>query len=392
MARRDTQKLSLPDFFRFVAARYKEARECHHAAEAVRQRLADAFRQEMAEWQEVFGVCYPQLAERRRELPPDFVLHIDSVEQDELQKLRDEIARLEREIEEGRQESDRLLEAAQSETQRLRRTNPEMNRREEELQALMVRYQDEYAEAYERAEELLDSSLGWLKNLFELQRLRRQQRAAKRKQEETLAKLRLVRQEWLDQVQKAGETQAQLRARWQEVGVAVADATTRRDHLTEHLSTLGEQNALQRVLEELSDPPDVDGEFGQALKDLARRNAVRADYEEALEVSAEFLGRAKGIADGLERFGSSLENVVREQRRYGLRQVHVRLGPEVLRMLGSFAELRPKLSDAARLAANPREFTILLRPYNETAFTDQRIRQLFETMGDELSRATAAWG
>ena len=41
-------------------------------------------------------------------------------------------------------------------------------------------------------------------------------------------------------------------------------------------------------------PPEVPGEFGTQLADLARRNGVRAAYEESLQVSAEFLGRTNG--------------------------------------------------------------------------------------------------
>lgn len=392
MARRDGDRYKLSDFHRYLEERYREARRCEQVVEGVRERMADAFRRELDAWQKTFDVCYPELAQRRRELPAPFVQHIDRTEEEELARLRAEIERLTEEVEAGRTRSDELLEAAQAQTDALRRAHPELNRREEELKAEMIRYQDEYAQAFEAAERAGEGALAWLTRFGTLQRLRGQQRQAKRKQEETLAQLRQVREDWLNRVKEAGETQAELRKEWQEVGVRVAEAQTKRDHLDENLPTLAEQNALQRVLEELSDPPGLDGEFGDAMRDLARRNAVRARYEEGLEVSAEFLGRTKGMADGLEKFGSSVANVVREQRRYNLRQVQVHVPSYAARSLATWAEVLAHVRDPSRYAERPEELTAILQPYIRDRMSDVQIRQMFEGLGEELNRATAAWG
>lgn len=383
---------TLSQLHSFLESQYGTAQTCFQRADAVRQALTQAFTEEMEAWQGVLGTCLPLLEAKRAEMPPAFASTIDRVEEEERQSLRDEIASLEAQIAEGQAKSDELLAAAQAETAKLRDANPELNTQDEELQALATRYQDEFAHAFEEEESLrASSSLGWLSQFGPIRRLKRQQREAKRRQEKTLAKLHLLRQGWADSVKAAGDKQSELREQWQEVGIRLAENQTRHAHLRDNLEALALQNGLQRVLMELRVPPEVPGEFGAQLADLARRNGVRAAYEESLQVSAEFLGRTKGVGTGLSKFGTSVANVVREQRRYNLKNVRVRVPPLALEVLGTFRDVGERLAEPNSWASQPERVTALLDPYNKTRLSDDSIKALFETMGEELNRATSAW-
>ena len=105
-----------------------------------------------------------------------------------------------------------------------------------------------------------------------------------------------------------------MRDKWQKLSVQVSEAQGRADHLRANLAELGEQAAARRVLEELESQHDVTGELGDKLADLARRNVVRLAYQAGLGGVAEALGYLKGIGKGLDRFRSSVGNVIREQR------------------------------------------------------------------------------
>ncbi len=385
------RRLSLSDFHSFLEGRFRTAQQCYQRTDAVRKGLTDAFTVEMEAWQAVFGACLPQLEARRAEMPPAFAAVIDRVEEDEHQSLREEIAALETQIAEGKSRSDELLAAAQAETGKLRDANPQLNDREEEVKALAVRYQDEFARAYEEEEALQASALGWLTHAVHIGRLKRQQRDAKRRQQEALAKVRTLRQEWADDVRNAGDRQGELRQQWQEVEVQAAERQTRYAHLRENLEPLALQNALRRVLMELTTPPDVPGELGAQLADLSRRNVVRTTYEESLQVSAEFLGRTKGVTSGLEKFADSVAGVVREQQRYNLTNVHVEVPQEALEVLGALADVAERFAAAEPWAAAPARVTELLGAYNRTRLSDERIKALFETMGEELNGATKSW-
>ncbi len=385
------RSLSLSDFFRFLEQQYRSAQACYKETDEVRQGLTEAFTREMAAWQEVFAAAYPDLEARRAELPPAFAAHVDRVEAEERQRQQDELAALDKQVAEGKARSDELLAAAQEHTEVLRHANPRLNEQEEALKALVVQYEDEYAHAYEQEAALRAESWNPLHRWGEVRRLRRAQQEAKRRQQAEMAKLRKLRQDWLERVKEAGDKQAALRQEWQQVGVETSEAQTRRDHLRENFDTLALEATYQRVLSELDAPPDVPGEFGERLADLARRNAVRASYERALEVSAEFLGRTRGVATGLEKFGTSVASVVREQRRYNLKNVQVRIPPSVHELLGTFDAVRARFQDAARWAAQPDQVSALLDSLNRTRLSDGDIQDLFETMGEELNRATAAW-
>jgi len=388
---RGGSSLTLAKFHAFLERNREEALACHRQTMAIREKTLEVFQREMVAWHATFATCYAQLAERRHEMPPDFAQHIDRVEQEELTRIRQEIADLAKEIEEKQARSDKLLASARAEVESLRETNPGLNEREEELKALMVKYQDEYSEAYEQQESLEENTWGWLTNFVEIRRLSRKQKEAKKRQNETLLELRNVRQDWLKQVEQVGDTQAKLREEWQQVGVRLAEAQTQHDHLSQNLADLAEQDALTRVLEELDDPPDLHDELGEALQDLAARNRVRRAYERALEVSGEFLGRVKGIANGLEKFAGSVAEVVREQRRYNLKQVRVRLPESVVEMLGAWNQVRSAFHGMSGTENKPIELTRLLEPYNQRVLSDRTIEALFKTMGDALTRATDAW-
>jgi len=385
------RRLSLSEFEAFLDQQLRAAQKCYQEVDTVRQRLTEAFSVEMEGWQAVFAVCLPQLEARRAEMPPGLASTIDRVEEEERQSLRDEIATLEQQIAEGKARSDELLAAAQAETRRLSEANPLLNDQEEALKSQAVRYEDEYARAYEEEEALQAAALGWLTHAPQIYRLRRQQRDAKRRQEQVLSKVRALRQQWTDDVKNAGDRQGTLREEWQAVQVRMAEQQTRRAHLQENLDALALQNALRRVLMELQEPPDVPGDLGAQLADLARRNAIRTAYEEALQVTAEFLGRTKGVSSGLDKFTNSVSGVVREQRRYNLRNVPVQVPQPALQVFGALADVVQQFADPEPWASNPKRVTGLLGAYNRTHLSDESIKALFETMGDELTRATSAW-
>ena len=323
---------------------------------------------------------------------PYFAALIDRVEQEELERLRLEIAELEQTAIEGRVEMDGFTAQGQSAVADLRNANPDLNDREEQLKAEVVRYQDEYAQAFEEMEALDDSPLGWLVHAGKIGRFKKVQRTAKKNQSQAMVKLRVVRQDWLEKVEAAGEVQSELRERWQGLGVTVSEARGRVDHLCANLESLAEQAAVRRVLEELDSPYDVTGELGEKLEDLAQRNAVRVSYQEGLGAAAEALGYLKGIGKGLGRFRSSVGDVIREQRRYKLAKVAIMLPQSVATMNQTWKQFHDRISDDREMADKPVAFAELVQQYFTRRLTDETIKSFFEQMGSALNQATRKWG
>lgn len=383
-------RMNLSQFHRYLDEQGRKLRACYKEVEEVQFQFNDIFKQELEAWQEQFAFCYPRLATQRPNLPAAFARHVDRIEEEERERLRREIADLKQRIQKGRAEMDALLAQAQAAGEALRKANPALNEQEEHLKALIVQYQNEYAQAYEEME-ALNNGLGGLTNLFKIWRLKKVQRIAKKQQAETMAKLRKVRQAWADKLKETGETQSKLRAKWQETSIEVSQMEARVEHLEKNLDALAEQAALQRVLEELGTPPDVPGELGEGLKELVARNKVRWSYEEGLQAVAETLGLLKGVGEGITRFGRSVQTVLQEQRRYNLKQVDVLVPPLAVRINQIWDELGAKVRDEKYMGKHPLEFSRLVQGYIKRRLTDENIQRYFEEMGEALSRATAAW-
>lgn len=384
--------MTLAEFHRYLDDKRRELEACYKEVEEVQFQFNDIFKRELEAWKDKFSFCYPRVGAQRREMPPAFAQLIDRTEAEERARLQTEIAGLDKEISESRAKMDDLLAKAQAATGDLRTANPQLNQREEALKASMSKLEDRYAQAFEELERLDAFPLGWLINAGKISKLKRAQRKAKDDQAKTLVQLRQVRQEWVDAIQKAGETQAGLRQEWEQIGVRVSEAETRRTYLQANLDTLAEQGALQKVLENLNEPPEVSGELGDALKDLVRRNQVRRAYEEGLRAVAEVLGLTKGVGEGMTRFQQSVATVLQEQRRYNLKEIHVPVPQSAATLNETWKELQAKVKDEKEMGTHPLEFSQIVDRYIKERLTDTNIQSLFENMGKALSQATAAWG
>jgi len=383
--------MKLAEFHRYMDEQSRQLNACYKEVEEVQFGFNDIFKRELDAWQEQFAYCFPRLAAQRKELPAPFAQHVDRVEAEERERIRKEIAELEERIRTGRAEMDRLLAEAQAESDALRKANPELNDEEERLKALVVQYENEYAQAYEEMEELHRGLWGQIAHYGKIRRLKRAQRTAKRRQAEMVGQLRKVREAWNDKLKQAGERQAELRSQWQTLSMEVAQSQGRRDHLDANWEALAEQAALQRVLEELDSPPDVPGDLGEGLRELVRRNKVRWDYEKGLQAVAEALGLLKGVGEGIKRFGQSVQTVLQEQRRYNLKEVEVRVPESVIAINQTWAQLAEKVRDEKQMGKQPLEFSRLVDQYIHERLTDESIQSYFERMGEALNAATAAW-
>lgn len=384
-------RMTLNEFHRYLQAKRKELQACYEQIEEIQFHLNDIFKREMEVWQEQISFCYPRLAEQREEMPQAFAEEIDRVEIEEKERIRQEIADLAQEIEETRHRMDELMAQGQEATKALREHNPRLNAREERLKKQVFDYEEEYAQAFEEIEALKEPPLGWLTNLGKIRRLKRVQKQAKEQQTHALEKLRDVRRTWKQKVEGTGEKQAELRKEWEQLSIRLSQARGRHDHLRENFDALAEQAALQRVLEELEDPPDVPGPLGEGLEKLAKHNKIRRAYETGLRAEAEALGLLKAVAEGLDRFGNSVRTVLQEQRRFNLPRTHVLVPHSVAVTNQIWKTLEKQIEDEKHMGTNPIKFSRIVDHYIKSRLTDDQIESFFQELGQALTQATAAW-
>jgi len=389
-AARKVVRLSLADFYKYLQTTGRELNACYQKLEQTQQAIREIFDQVLSEWQETFGACYPVILAQRAEMPPDFAHLIDVTETEEVARLCGEIADLSGQVTAGRQQMDELTAQAQETTAALKKSNPGLDAREERLKLRVAQFQDEYTQAYEEAEALDAPAFGWLSNAGKIRRLRKVMRLAKKQQTEALKDLREVRQDWLTRVEQTGETQSELRAKWQEMSIETSEIQGRHDYLRAHLEQLAEEAAVRRVLEELLEDTDVSGELGQNLSKLAAQNKVRLAYEQGVGSAAEAVGLTKGVGTGLTRFAKSVKSVLAEQKRHSLPRVKVEVSPGVQSINDTWRYLTPRL-DIKRYANEPVEFAELVDRIISRRLTPDNIERYFVDMGKALNRATSRW-
>ncbi|MEN6478709.1 MAG: hypothetical protein ABFD20_03610 [Anaerolineales bacterium] len=383
--------MTLAQFEAYLGDKLKELQTCMQEIDEVRLQFEKAFQQELAAWQERFAYCYPIIEADRTVLPVDMRTQLEQIEREEMAKIQAEMATLQQRIEQAHAEMDELMRQASEARQELRQRNPELDRREEKLKADVVKLQDRYAQLYAQEEQLSAARWGWLTNAGKIRRLRREQKKVKDDQAKALAKLSKVRTEWVERVQQTSEAQAELSAKWQSLSVAVAKDEARLAFLSANTAALGEQNAIQRLLEELREPPDIPGELGAKLQELAEHNRIRASYEQGMNDVSLSLGLMKGIGTGLGKFRESVSKVVDEQRRYNLAPVQVAVPASVAVINQTWKYLADKVHDEDYMGKNPLAFSEIVAKYVSNRLTDVTIQRFFEELGAALNRATAAW-
>ena len=385
-------KMGLAEFHRYLDQTRREVEVCYTEVEQVQKQFNDIFKRELEAWQERFSFCFPRLLAQRDEMPEAFRKHIAQVEAEEQKRIRQEIAELENKITTNQQRMDALLIGAQKTAEALRKANPELNAREEQLKNLIIQYEDEYARAFEQLDSLDTFPLGWLTHFGKIRRLKRVQREAKKKQDEAAIKMREVRQDWVDRMEKASEKQADLRQQWQRLSVTNAQAKSELDQKVTAFDALAEQAAIQRVLEELPQAPKgLEGELGEAIQSLVEHNKIRWSYEEGLKAVAEALGLLKGIGEGIERFRRSVGTVLQEQRRHNLRAINIVVPASVVAINGIWPDLRARVKDEKQIATRPVEFSRMVKQRLSDRLTDAVIQAYFNDQGEALNRATKAW-
>jgi hypothetical protein len=383
--------MELREFHRYLNDKVDELAGCQKQTEEVHERIQAIFKREMAAWQEVFGYCYHSILSERATLPPRFAARLNQVEAEEQTRVRGEITALKVQVREGRKQMDELMAQASAETGRLQAVNPKLNKQEENYKRRVVQFQDEYAQAFETADQLESQPFGWLLHMGRLRRLRKAQRVARQEQNKVLGKLREVRQNWLKQVEEVGDTQSTLRERWQQVSIETSQAQTRQEHMEDNFEVLAEQAAARRTLEELTEAYDVTGELGDKLAELARRNQVRLAYEKGLAASAEALGLQRGIGTGLAKFRDSVGSVVQTQRRHSLPKATVVVPQSVALINQTWKQFHAKVENEQSMADHPLEFADLVKRYLSDRLYDETIKAFFEQMGAALNQATKKW-
>jgi DNA repair exonuclease SbcCD ATPase subunit len=372
--------------------------------DAVRQEMIEiqvGFNSKYVEWKADHDAALERLVEmvigRLDEIGPDLKGRIDErvgeeqhVIVERRQELRDKL------IPQTQSKADTAFKEGQSIVEMMREENPRLNEREEKLKAARVELEGELTNLNEQIRKL-SGCLGVVFNFVKINKLDRERQRVIGRLHEIRAQLRDVRQEWQEIQQEMGAEEDTLQARWQDLTREVAQLQGELDYLDDgpNRENLALKRAARHVIDECKEPVSCpSGDIKAALDEMVALNAQTDDYQQGVGAVSSLLSLLVGIGEGLRRFNASVEGLIQEKRMHSsyLVPLSIHIPDKVMAFNDQWEGLAQKVSDDGRLCENPAEFLALVRPVMEKELSEERIRGMFESMGEALSAATSRWG
>jgi hypothetical protein len=387
---------SLNEFARYISLSVEAIRRARQEVEEVQVGFNSAY----VEWKAPHDATLESLVEtiipRLDELGPDLRARVEHRLTDERAIIAERRTELEKTlILERRVEADHMVYEGQQLTAHLRETNPRLDREEEEYKAQRVVLRTELGELNNEIRRRSGCFVVVI-NFFKLSKLDRQRQKVIGQLQVIENHLKRVREEW-DAAQEGTRSQQEsLQARWQQLTLELAQMQGERDYLAEedNREALALRRAIRYVIDNLKD--DLACPVGEVKRELDRMgelNIQTDEYQDGLASVVSLLAMMDGVAEGMERFGESVDGLREEQRMHGehLPKLRISVPDESIAFHGLWIELAQKVRDDRHLAKNPSEFISAVQPVIEEDLSDARIEAMFTGMGEALERATSKW-
>ncbi|MBC7264697.1 MAG: hypothetical protein H5T64_10155 [Chloroflexi bacterium] len=387
------EKMNLGQFYNFLRTARRRIADVYREIEEVQYQFNDLYASVMQNWQEQASACLTILQQQieKKSLPPSLAAQLEGRLKEEREKFDKEVADLCQRVAAQRDTAHAALMNAQDQIAALRKSNPELNAREEELKARRVSLETELAAIQNNINRLNSFPVGWIRNAGAIRQLRQQHAALQKNLEGVITELRAVRQEWQERKMEAERQQAQLKADWQAASIEAAQLQAQLDALVANQEAIVLRRAAEALLVEMKEVPPDAGELSEPLQKLVELNTSREGYQRGLTSVAEVLGLLKGLGEGMDRFITSVSTVFEEQRRYQLPDLEVDISKTVADFHNMWGEFQSKVKDEKYLGARPLEFSERIHYFIKAKLTEETIERMFEDLGASLNAATKAW-
>ena len=383
--------MTLAEFHRYTRDNRKRIADIYREIEEVQYRFNDLHTKQSEERHKLIATHAPLVLEASEDLPGELARLLHDQEHIQRKAILEEIAELESQTTERRQEADRLIEEAQRQIAYLREQNPILDKQEEQLKARRASLEAKVRQLDATIKQLSWFPFGSLVHFARRRRLQKQHAQLADNVNALTRGIRTVREKWQIEKQTLQEKQDNLRSKWQALIVEAAQLQVRLDYLSASVDEHSRRNAAQRLLRDLKELPCSSGSWESRLAPLAELNRSRAVYEIGLTTVAEILGLLKGLLEGMNRFMRSVATVYEEQRRYRLPPLTLKLSAATTSFHAALPGFQSKVKDEKYLGTHPLEFGQRVQDFVQERLHETAIREMFKDMGDALNRATEAW-
>jgi len=411
----------LRDFSRHLDGR----REALGRAEAGLLTLQEKFETFFAEVTRVREVELGQLIELtladRSSLPTWYNAAVDEASAAVAKQMEAEEARLAAEMNELRTKAEEIRSVSARKEQMIRGRNARLDREEEELKdrnaALLTSIAD-----YNGKIKALGTGFGFFSSFFKMRRLAVTKAELDREHGDVAARIEALRARWVNEERDFVSREEDLSAQWTELEKRIAAISARLEALDAKRPAILVRSTIEKVLEgrrPTQEDPGADAvtcsrcqmrnspaqhfcsicayrlgedrqDFDGSLEEIAEINRHHERFSEGMEACQEIIGLVRGMKSGVEAFAESVAEVQASEDKYPLPKLEIDVPRTSLEIGAQF----DRLADFAGqdYSQHPKVFADRFDEYFAQHFTEAKIQEFFETMGEELSRqAGAQW-
>jgi predicted nucleic acid-binding Zn-ribbon protein len=331
----------------------------------------------------------------RSKLPDNFNQALDKNLQKQERQFDGKLDDLNRERDKLQKEAEEKRRASAKAEKAVRRSNVNLDREEEELKARNQKLLTQITEFNRRIKEM-GKGFGFFTNLFKMRSLQKERKVLDEQQADLAARIDRLRQRWQERdarhhdketkyriVQRSAMEQVLFDLQPNLAEAQKGDPPCPRCKMPNPKSHRFCHICAIRLTE---DRPDFKGSIGE----IAEINIHHARFSEGMQACQEIIGLVRGLKTGLEAFKKSVDDVMDSERRYPLPKLKIDVPKKSMSYGKHFDGL--KQIAAADLSLHPKAFAKKIQTMTSEIFTENRIKDFFETMGNELSRqADSQW-
>ena len=386
--------LSANEFLNFLQQQQQRVTNAYNEIEQIQAEYQGSYTRFKTSHDQTLQALADQVEAQPGNLPPALQQQIDARTPVEHKAITDRIALLEGKVMPPFQKQlDDLIQHGQQENAILRDQNPKLNTREEAIKTDLANWHKQLDDLNTQLAQLRKGP-GIILHAWKIHELDRERFRMAGRIDVLNDQLNKVRQEWKDIYDKRTKDQADLQAQWQALMVKLAQLQQERDFLAQDVDALSRHRALLFVLDNYKAPvPGIPASLDANFKQLIQLNIATDDFEAALGSIAGILGIAKGVNEGLNRMGASVNALIDEQSKNSayLPALSIPLPDSAVAFGAAWDDLAAKTRDEKKLADHPADFSAACKPFLDSNFTQDHIAGFFNQLGAALTQATQSW-
>lgn len=357
----------------------------------------------------------------RGKLPDNFNRALDETLKAQERQFDNKLADLKRERDQLQKRAEEKRRSSQKAEKSIRKKNVKLDREEEALKARNQKLLAQIAE-FNRRIKAMSKGFGFFSSLFKMRSLQKERKLLDQEQADIAARIDRLRQRWQEREQRHHDKETQYRRDWVDLSTEASALQTKIEYLESSKSRIVQHSALEQVLFDMQptlsepqkgDPPclrcqmpnpkshhfcyicairltEDRPDFAGSIDEIAEINIHHARFSEGMQACQEIIGLVRGLKTGLDAFMKSVDDVMDSERRYPLPKLKISV-PKKSKDYGKHFDGLKQIA-GADLSLHPKAFAKKIQIMTSEIFSENRIKDYFETMGNELSsQADSQW-